>query len=67
MVMVKVGGFDAVSYVNVGVAGDRSGFEHVERVIVHERNDTRDLGDHEQCQDAAAKAADRSKERHEKI
>jgi hypothetical protein len=50
MVVVAVGGYDAVSDVNVRVSDNGSGFEDIQCVIIHKRNDTRDLGDHEERQ-----------------
>jgi hypothetical protein len=67
MVVVAVRGYDAVPNVNVGVAGDRSGFEDIQRVVIHERNDARDLGDHEERQQIGTKAPDRSNAHHARL
>lgn len=67
MMMVGIGRYDSARDVNVSVPGDGSTFEYVQRVVIHKRNDARDLGDYEERQGAATKAADRSSEPHVRL
>ena len=48
----------------VVVGADGCGLGDVERVIVDQRNDARDLRDHEQAEQAGTEAADRSNKWH---
>jgi len=58
---------DGAIDVNVRVTGDRYRFKHIECVVVYQRYDARDLGDHEEDQEAGAKPADCSNERHARL
>jgi hypothetical protein len=64
MMMVRVSSYNTASNASVRMAGNRGGFKHIQRVIVDQGNDARDLGDYEEGQQAGTKAADRSNARH---
>ena len=60
VVMVRVRSRDAGF--DMKVPGDGSVFEHVERVIVHERNDAGNLGSHKEGGQAGTKTTDCARE-----
>ena len=64
VMMVSFGIRDARFGRRVPVGGDRRRFIHIQRVVADQWDNTRYLGDHEECHQAGAQAADRLYEPH---
>jgi hypothetical protein len=64
VMVVGIGTRDSRSDMRVAMSGDWHRLIHIQRVVVDQRDDPRNLRDHEERQQGCAEAADCSHERH---
>ncbi len=64
VMVVGIGNSNSRFDVRMPVGSDGRGLIHIQSVVVDQRDDPRNLRDHEECQQGCAEAADCSHERH---